>query len=135
MKEEWIRWQPLSNLAEKYYIDALIYNKSLKILLSEENDDFKKILVTFESRINAFRFTEESYRLKLFGDLREQYTADFFGRWTFFKVSNSSYIQWLFEQSIILRNSDLTHFSVIGGDEVVDIVSTDEPKVEFVNFP
>lgn len=132
MKEQWERWEPISGLANKYYIDSIIDEaRGFKVILSESDDETKKILVLFEDSIDAYRNTDESFRLKIIHDLDQKYGTDFYGDWTFFKVTNSTYIQWLSEQSYGTSDyQSFVHFSFITADSILDVITNYEPKVE-----
>jgi len=131
MKEKWIKWIPAEGLSNKYDID-LICDKTdgFEILFTDFKNEQKKVRVEFKDSVDAYRNTDESFRVKDINSLSEQYGDDFYGSWTFFKVENSSYAQWLSEQSYgFLKASDLIHFVFIGANCILDVISTYEPKI------
>ncbi|HVX00570.1 MAG TPA: hypothetical protein VHA52_09085 [Candidatus Babeliaceae bacterium] len=133
--EQWTRWEPIPNLAEKYYIDSLTDDANrFSLVLSDMTTRGKNILIAFENNIYIYRLADEFYKKKLLYELDKRYGSDLCAKWTFFKVTNSLYTQWISEQSYGLSNTmQFTHFSIIGGNEVVDILSRYEPKVQFLN--
>jgi len=63
----------------------------------------------------------------------ERYGTEFYAEWTFFKVTNSEYIQWLSEQSYgIAESESLIHFSILAGDSIVDVIAAYEPKITII---
>ncbi len=135
MTEQWIQWRPIDGLGEKYYIDYISDDfQAFKIYLSQEDDEEKKVLMTFENSISAYRRIDETFRLKLISDLKEKYGSNFYGKWTFFRVDNSAYIKWISEQSCgISSDIPFVHFSLIGFNSILDIITTYEPKIELIN--
>ena len=135
MLEQWTRWEPIQGLAKKYCIDSIIDDtKGFSILLSEYYDEKKKARVVFENSVDAYRSTNESFRLSILYDLSGKHGNEFYAGWTFFKVTNSLYIQWLFEQSYGTSESlNFIHFSFISDDSILDVVTNYEPRVELIN--
>lgn len=135
MEEQWLRWNPIIGLEKKYDIDSMIYDvKRFIILFSQYYDEGKKVKLIFENSIDAYRWSNETLRYKLILDLDKKYGADFYGDATFFKVDNSSYIQWISQQSCTISDSiKYIHFAFITANSILDIVTTYEPKVEIIN--
>ena len=77
--------------------------------------------------------TDETCQNKLVCLLGEKYGQDFYGDWTFFIVNDSPYIKYLSEQSYSFSDCmPLKHFVLIAADSVMNIISTREPEVTFV---
>ncbi len=131
--EGWRKWKPQENLSATYYIDSIIGDiENFNILLTDFNDANKKIKVIFEISVDAYRVIDESYRYRTIVKLVEKYGEKFINDWTFFKVDNSNFKQWLSEESFgFLNPEQFTHFSFIGENCIVDVVTTYEPKIEF----
>ena len=134
MTEKWTRWEPIQGLSEKYYIDSVMDTvDGFTIFLSDAKDEEKKVKVFFKDSVDVYRSANESFRYQLIVELKEKYGSDFYGDWTFFKVENSSYVQWLLEQSAGIADGIMfTHFSFIASDSVLDILDPVEPKVELI---
>ena len=134
MQEEWIRWEPVDGLTGKYSVDTMsLGEQGLIIGLSSLSDNTKKIEIKFEYAIDAYRYTNDSFSFKIAGDLTEKYGREFYGDWSFFKVTNSEYIQWISEKSCTYADEfAFIHFSIVGSDEIVDVLSRYEPTVAFV---
>lgn len=125
--EEWTRWQPIEGLSGQYSLDDFAWSEKGFIveLLSDKKKE--RIQILFDEYIDAFRYTNESFYLKL--------PSDFYGDWNFFKATNSEYLKWLSDKSCTLSDQmHFIHFCIIGGDEVIDIVTNYEPKVRFIEY-
>jgi hypothetical protein len=113
-------------LKSKYYIDSISDKiEGFEILLTDYDDKTKKILITFKNSIDAYRSTDESFRLKSMDTLNEIYGSKFYQEWTFFKIEKSTYIQWLSEQSYgIIEMAEPIHFCIADVNSFLDIVTT-----------
>ncbi len=134
MQEEWIRWVPIEGLIEKYDVDFLLNGKKgLIIRLCQDENKTSKIDIIFENYADAYRHTNESFRIKTVHELAQKYDKKFYGRWTFFKVSNSEYLKWFSEESCEYSNEfDFAHYCILGTDSVIDIIARYEPTVTFL---
>ncbi len=132
--EQWIRWEPARGLSSKYSIESTIFDDNgLKIILCDELDQTKKISLVFDGIIGSYKLTDETYKIETWAFLDKQYGANFYSKWTFFKVSNSSYLRMLSEESSGIADSrNLIHFVIIEVNVVLEIVASYEPKVELV---
>jgi hypothetical protein len=135
MEEHWIRWEPISNLQKKYYIEALCDSiQGFKVILFEMSNKNNKILIHFKDSVWAYRYAEEIVRCNLVYELGEKYGKEFFTDWTFYKVENSEYSKWATKQSLgIIEDWGLQHFCIAGLDSVLDIINVAEPKVTILN--
>lgn len=135
MSEQWERWEPIRSLSSKYYIESISDSiKCFKITLCESDDERKKVEVVFEDSVHAYRSTDESFNLKTINTLDEQYGTKFYSNWTFFKVNNSEYTNWLSKQSYGIADSQpLIHFCLIASDSIVDVIAAYEPKIERIS--
>ena len=133
MTEEWIRWEPIEGLGQKYYIDAIIENKDgFTIILAEFEETHKKLRVSFGYFSDAYRNTYETFRADLTHNLHKKYGKDFYANWSFFKVNNSEYMHWISAQSSGISDCvPFVHFSFLLIDSVLDVLATKEPKLEF----
>lgn len=131
MEEDWQKWEVGSDLSAKYYIESISDSiNGFRILLSDANDESKKVEVLFEDSVHAYRSTDESFRQSTINNLDERYGTEFFRDNTFFKVTNSEYIHWLSLQSYEIAESEsIFHFSFLAVDSVVDVVAAYDPKV------
>lgn len=134
-EEKWVRWEPIQGLANKYFVDSIAstIEEGFVILLSEYQNPQNKVKVVFKNSVDCYSETNESYRLKTMDELSKKYGSGFYGDWTFFKIEDSSFIQWLSEQSCgISDERSFTHFCFVAGDSFLDVITNYEPEVELI---
>ncbi len=134
MSEKWIRWEPAENISIRYSIRSISHMiEGLYMIFEGFADENKKVYVKFKIPFNGFRSTHERYREQTWDDLSKQgYEEGFFWNKTFFKVTNSSYIEWLLKEVYdISDRSSLIHFAFIDENFLFDIVTTEEPEIIF----
>lgn len=131
MKENWIQWGLEKELDEKYYINKIDDNSdTFLVFLTSNYNDEEKIIIEFKTLVHSYRSTTESGRLSKIDYLDKKYGKDFYSRWTFFQVENSEYVSWLERESCgIFSLEDLSHFSIIASDAVIDIISNKIPEI------
>jgi hypothetical protein len=137
MTEQWTQWNPIPGLAKKYYIESVSGSiEGFKIVLHKEGNKKEKSLVFFENSVDAYRSTDESFRLKIVYELAKKYGDDFYAEWTFFKVNNSSYTQWILEQaSGTADDTNFIHFAFIDPDSILDVICQEDPKIQLLECP
>ena len=131
MVEKWERWVPIDGLVRKYDLDEVIDNKDgFTITLFDASDITQKLRIHFEDFVEAYHVANETLRYRVVVDLYEQYGRKFYGDWTFFTVTNSSYIKWLSEQSCTISDGmELIHYSILASNYVLDIAAISKPTV------
>lgn len=132
MDELWERWEPTTEISKKYYVDSIIDNiQGLRIILSDAKNEDSKIVIVFDNSVHAYRSTDESYRQKILNYIDEKYGTEFYSEWTLFKVNKSEYFEWICNQSFgITESEELSQFSIIAVDSIIDIIASYEPKIE-----
>ena len=135
MTEKWSRWEPITNLARKYYIDSVSEDRTgFKIVLSSSENENQKIKIVFKNSVEAYKKTDETLRHRIVCELSDNYGDEFYVNWTFFKVTNSNYLAWLSEQSYTISDTrHLTHFTILAVDSILDIVNVEEPQIEHIS--
>ncbi len=130
--ENWARWEPISNLSGKYYVDTILLSEAGLIIRLFEGS--KKLELNFRYAADSYKYTNESFCFKIFGDLSSRYGDDFYNNWSFFKVTNSNYLQWLSEKSRTYSDYfPFQHFCIIGGNEIIDVLAQKEPEVTIIS--
>jgi len=137
MKETLIKWYPPSGLNSCHWVEDMGYEENgLFLDLYPDNEkEPNKAVLHFEHGVKAYRYTYESYGF----DLYDNYL---FGKnknkpkepWWYFKVKNSEYIKLLSQQTSNVNYNKLTHFVIIGQDQIIDIVAAEEPKITFTKI-
>ncbi len=91
-------------------------------------------MITFNGSADSYKYTNESFCFKIFGDLSDKYGDDFYSNWSFFKITDSDYLKWLSDKSCTVSDTlSFQHYCIIGGDEVVDVLSQKEPEVTIIS--
>ena len=133
MTEQWTRWEPISGLAAKHYIESMFDGiDGFKIVLSGADDETKRVQIVFKDSVLAYRSTYEGFKVNIFSDLSKRYGTNFYAQWSFFKVNNSNYLQWVLEQAGTTDSLSCMHFCVFSSEAIVDIIATYEPIVELI---
>ncbi len=103
-------------------------------MFTEPNKDSKyTIKVTFYRLVDAFRRSDKDFYFKMLHDLSSRYGGDFYGNWSFFKITNSDYLKWISEKSCTVSDYlPFQHFCIIGGNEIIDVLAQKEPEVTIV---
>lgn len=135
MTEQWSKWEPVPGLSANYYMESILDTPDgFTIQFFDTNKEEKKVQVIFEYSVSAYKSTNESYRLNTMHKLDERYGKNFYHDWTFFKITNSSYIQWLSEESYGITDSlHFMHFAFLTPNSFLDVIARYEPEVILIN--
>lgn len=92
----------------------------------EVSDEYKDIRILFDEGVDLYRNIDESF-----------FYGSSSGASLFVKIKNSKYISWLLNVSCCLgdkhaKDIGLRHFMFIGSNDVLDIISTYDPIIKFV---
>lgn len=131
MNETWKKWEPVKGLAKKYYIDAIQDDiGGFKVKLTDRDNEDNKLTIIFLESVWSYRSVEEGLRALTMEKLAQKYGANFYTEWTFFKIENSRYLNWIYEESYdVARDSGLMHFCLVGMDDILDIIASCDPQV------
>ncbi len=132
---QWVIWKPADEVAKKYRLESLTTEMELPdVLLTEVGNNKKKLLLNFEYRVFSYRKTKLCANSHIVQKLNEQHGLAFAAEWSFFKVGNSSYAQWVSDQSYNFIPFDhLIHFAIITEDALLEFVSGGEPEISHVD--
>ena len=136
-QEEWIKWEAVTGLSQKYDIKSVHDDfDGLTIVFSDKKNKKKEIHVIFDGWIACYRSADETYMDHRVRNLFSKYGSNFFCDWTFFKVINSEYLQYISETSgTISDHTPLIQFAFFTDDSIFEILVAYEPKIEFVDVP
>lgn len=130
MKELWTRWRPITKLFNKYYIESIFLKDSFEIILIDIKDKNNKIRITDFAAPEVYRITASDYRWSV---LSKDHGTDFYDSHTFFRVYNSSFLQWISDESCTISDArGLTHIAIVGSNFIIDIAVCIDPKFEHV---
>ena len=132
MAEIWKRWKKELEIPKKLVLDSLTDDiEGLILKFSHEEDKGLKISIVFDDYVLSYRNRDEGEFLKKFKYIGDTYGDSFYSDWSLFEVENSEYIQWFNEESFnIQANKNIKHFVFITVNDVVEILSVYEPKIE-----
>jgi hypothetical protein len=124
--EQLVQWEPISGLPRILDPTSINLNcgkgAGLGFRLAEPDANGRSFSVVFD-RVLAFRHANESYRLEMLESIQNELP------WPTHRVENSKWIEWFHDQTLgIYRDWPIKHFLFIGED-VVDVLSTDMPKI------
>ena len=133
--EKWSRWEPITGLTARYYVDGVVDTiDELIVRLVSDQDQSIGVEVVFDSAW-AYRLTNESFRLSLIYQLGLKYGEDFYTKWAFFKVDESDYLDWLSRESYEFSESaEMTHYCLMGLESFVDIAASEDPVVKLIKL-
>ncbi len=142
--EQWSHWKPLEELPRKFLIKNS-YDSKEKLEIKLYNDDpldknFKQkheqiMRIIFPHPIVFYKQVDEYCSVEDTEDLKIQYGKDFVYQSSFFKVTNSKYLQLLAEESGSTgQELQLSHFVILDFNSRVDIITTQEPLVEWIEY-
>ena len=104
-----------------FIVDISWNDKGLKVSLESESG-LDKIGILFDETVYLYQDTAESYKPRWRIDSSDEY-------YPFYYSKNSEMIDRLKEDVDYVRDDEIIHFVIIGLDEVVDVLTTDLPKV------
>jgi len=135
MTEEWKRWIPHPNITGSHYIEEICGSKNdLTLKLCNVEGSKQLVRLIFKGVVLGYQSIDEFYCCRILPDLGRRYGSDFYVRWPFFEIINSSYLPWVTDRSGFADNTkSLRHFVIYTGDDVIDIVASSEPEVKFIS--
>ena len=104
-----------------FIVDISWNDKGLKVILESESG-LDKIGILFDETVYLYQDTAESYKPRWRINSSDEY-------YPFYYSEKSEMIDRLKEDVDYVRDDEIIHFVIIGLDEVVDVLTTDLPKV------
>ncbi|WP_311480325.1 hypothetical protein [uncultured Anaerococcus sp.] len=104
-----------------FIVDISWNNEGLKVNLESESGLYK-IGLLFDETVYLYQDTAESYIPRWRIDSSDEY-------YPFYYSKNSEMLDRLKEDVDYVRDDEIIHFVIIGLDDVVDVLTTDLPKV------
>ena len=129
--EEWMWWKPLENLPAQCWIDTIDIKAGQLIILVSDDKETCTISLKFNNNFHMYKITEENCTLELLDDIIVKYGKPFVYDSAFYLIHNSSYVEWLVQQSKGWLQADkLYHYCIFGVDSVLDVIASQEPEVK-----
>ena len=67
-------------------------------------------------------------------ELDKRYGTEFYVNWSFFKIENSAYLDWLSQQSYgYAKDFKIQHFVIMGMHYIVDVAANNDPEITFLD--
>lgn len=115
---------------KKYKIDysgGALYVENIKwndkgLVVELENENCEKIKLIFESTVYLYINTSESYKPEFWIENPEDY-------YPFLYSKNSKKILELKKEAPHIENEKIIHFAIVGVDNIVEVFTSDFPKV------
>src|SRR5690348_3691652 len=114
--EEWIQWQPFEDVHGKYSLKIIQSDSKEFFITLYKKDSKEELKLSICGEQDIYRVTKTYYRQDLFNFLKTNYGELFYKDWTFFKIKNSSYKEWLEEESygvFNLGNAERIHYCLL----------------------
>jgi hypothetical protein len=134
MLEQWHIWQPLKKMTGEYRIQDCINDKfcGLRIILEKYNAQAKTEVHIYVDSVEAYRVTNETYKLNLWVYLSDTH-KDLNRRWSLFIIENSTFLKSLSEESQGISDSrHLRHYCIMDSEWSLDIAVSSEPIVKLM---
>lgn len=123
LKEQFIKWEPTSDLAGSYCFQSLIGTEDGEyvIVLADKNNEGRLLEITPGGFALSYRKTAISL-------------IDEKNQWPFFEVINSTFLQFLVEESFgFFEAKHFHHFAFLATDATIEIVCGREPSIKVVS--
>lgn len=127
MDMKFSKWQPNAEIGNKSYDIESITNdyNGLKITLVDEEN--VKIIIEWEGVIESWCCSREEARFKFIASEWQQIRKKY-SNWSFFKVDESPYINWVYEEGGGFEEKEsYIHFMIVTLNHVIDVISMSEP--------
>ena len=130
--EEWSAWNP-TGLSRCHAYSASIHLNDLGFHVIVECD-IGRIEILFCGLVPSYTYSVEGIRMATWAPIQEKNNdKKFFTKWFVFKIENSKYKKWAIQESCgFYTEKELSHFRIVTGYEVIDILSLGEPQFIFL---
>ena len=128
--EKWERWTVNPEIPAKPYLQALIDDKDgLRLVFMDTHENTYTFL--FDGLVLSYRHTDEGTLIRTLEHLYKHHDPDFFGDWTLFQVTDSSYLKWLAEESTNIYETvyNIQHYVFLTSHDVIEVLSTEPPTL------
>lgn len=125
------KWNPSVDfmLDKVYDVDNIYFDDGLIVILIPNDIDCSKRSINnlklHWPSFDSFNVNQESHRQSL-------WISDNEDPWSFYKTSNSDYIEFIKKDSILFPKDGIFHFLILGTNLIIDVLSRYEPTIELV---
>lgn len=126
-------WKPLNTISGTYWFENLsLTNANFIFIYRKEQDRNTKIHITCGGGLPSFRYTNETY-INGFTHIDNLEEIKKIRPWCFYTVEDSEYLKKISTDSGGLSDHlGFTHYCIISGNEVLDLIYSAKPIVEIV---
>lgn len=131
--ENWIKWQPkgMGGLYAYFTIPEHDENGINFIVQCAEG----AVKISFDGNIPFYVFSDEGLRTASYAPVQQQHNdRHYFNKWFLYKIENSDLLKWIgLESCGFIAGRYEKHFCIVTEDDVVDILSSVDPRLEFID--
>jgi hypothetical protein len=122
------KWTPIDSIPKRMYCEAIHDDyEGFRILLKGEDSTSPMLRLSFDS-VLLYRNMDEGTMLRTLDSIKNR---EIFSLYT---VHGSSLIEWFHKESYnMFSEKEIIHYSIMTPDDVIDILSENQPNVEWVN--
>lgn len=132
---KWQAWQHPAIPQSEYYFNSVVYSSQLIVRMCIQNNNRENLKFIFNKKaIIFYKLTNETYRLLTFDILDQALEKDFTLKNHFLISYNSSFCISLKMMLTPDLHSLVRHYCIKDSNDIMDIVSTEEPKIEVVKI-
>lgn len=120
-------WKPIEDDPNNFNIEGLHNDyEGFRIIMRTRKPIDRVLKLSFDAPL-LFRSIDEGDRLKLWSN------ETLITKYTFFRVKNSSLIEWLTDESLEVRKTDnLAHYLIASSNDIIDVICHDEPTAKWL---
>jgi hypothetical protein len=127
--ENWILWNPDRIESSEAFSTQITQDKNGTRFTVECMHQFIDLI--FDGFVPIYLYSYEGIRPASYVPVQQKNNDKYyFKKWFLYKIENSDFLNWAAMESYNLyQNYDLQHFCIVTEDDVVDILSSVEPKI------
>lgn len=127
--EKWILWNPLNIESCRAFSVEIKQEENGTVFKVECENQFVNLI--FDGFIPIYVYSDEGIRMATYMPVQEKNNDRYyFKKWFLYKIENSDFLKWAMAECYNLHeNRGYEHFCIVTENEVVDILSSFEPKI------
>ena len=133
MEEKWLKWNPADIPQGNYSVTGFVQDENGTVITLE--DDKNSVKINFDGVVPFASTSLEGIRVRTWSEAQEKYQDRFFFRnWFLYRIENSKLGKWAEEESCgFYTATELCHYCIVTGEEVIDILAGFEPKLSWMS--
>ena len=131
MSEKWSKWIPSKKVPAILYPEKIVDSNEGLFISFKNQSKSQNIIFIYDGTLFTYRNTEEGVFLRTIDYLHKNYSPDFYGEWSLFKVENSQYLRWFNEESLgVYQDQNIEHYVFYTSDVIIEVLSPYSPEIE-----